>query len=314
MAVRSSRRLANSASPAGCIRPAARSASTRPTFRALQMLPDRRGVIRCADPPSTRLRIPSIQPTHRTSSTISSHVTDGSPDAFGRVPIHFSAALAWCSASHSRSSSADSNQPMSWGVRSAMASGYRPARPRPLGRLAPVTRDELILRTRQLIAEGERLDAQPSLTALQTWLQLSDDLLATAWGTMDRYHLSWLMVGKPKGIVRGREMTGDEEAAYVREVAGQKTAALRMSLDAVERQGMPFRGETGGVGAGQGMGEVPASDVADQAKANVAETTRRSIPLDPDMQRRLDDARRAAAEHGDHDDTRHAPRNTRLER
>ena len=177
-----------------------------------------------------------------------------------------------------------------------------------------MTRDELILRTRQLISEGERLDAQPSLTALQTWLQLSDDLLATAWGTMDRYHLSWLMVGKPKGIVRGREMTGDEEAAYVREVAGQKTAALRMSLDAVERQGMPFRGETGGVGAGQGMGEVPASDVADQAKTNVAETTRRSIPLDPDMQRRLDDARRAAAEHGDHDDTRHAPRNTRLER
>ncbi len=70
-----------------------------------------------------------------------------------------------------------------------------------------MTRDELILRTRQLIAEGERLIAQPSLNALQTWLQLSDDLLATAWGTMDRYHLSWLMVGKPKGIVRGREMT-----------------------------------------------------------------------------------------------------------
>ena len=122
-----------------------------------------------------------------------------------------------------------------------------------------MTRVELILRTRQLIAEGERLDAAPSLTALQTWLQLSDDLLATAWGSMDRYHLAWLMVGKPKGIVRGRPMTPDEEAAYVREVAGQKTAALRMSLDAVERQGMPFRGETGGYGAGQGMGEVPGA-------------------------------------------------------
>ena len=36
------------------------------------------------------------------------------------------------------------------------------------------------------------------------WLQLSDDLLASAWGSMDRYHLAWLMVGKPKGIVRGR--------------------------------------------------------------------------------------------------------------
>ncbi len=40
-------------------------------------------------------------------------------------------------------------------------------------------------------------------------------------------------------------MTADEEAAYVREVAEQKTAALRMSLDAVERQGMPFVGESG---------------------------------------------------------------------
>ena len=40
---------------------------------------------------------------------------------------------------------------------------------------------------------------------------LSDDLLSTAWGSMDRYHLAWLMVGKPKEIVRGRPMTPDEE-------------------------------------------------------------------------------------------------------
>ncbi len=112
-----------------------------------------------------------------------------------------------------------------------------------------MTRDELILRTKQLLAEGERLQASPSLAALQMWLQLSDDLLARAWGSMDRYHLAWLMVGKPKGIVRGREMTVTEEAAYVREVAAQKTAALRLSLDAVERQNMPFVGETGGVGS-----------------------------------------------------------------
>jgi hypothetical protein len=113
-----------------------------------------------------------------------------------------------------------------------------------------MTRDELILRTRQLIVEGDRITARPSMIALRTWLQLSDALLATAWGTMDRYHLAWLMVGKPKEIVRGRALTPDEEAAYVREVAAQKTAALRMSLDAVERQGMPFVGETGGVGQG----------------------------------------------------------------
>ena len=118
---------------------------------------------------------------------------------------------------------------------------------------------------------------------------------------MDRYHLAWLMVGKPKDIVRGRAMTADEEAAYVREVASQKTAALRMSLDAVERQGMPFRGETGGVGAGQGMGEVPAAGATDapaddgggrRARGRSSpRTRRRSIPLDPELQRRLDEAR-----------------------
>jgi hypothetical protein len=117
-----------------------------------------------------------------------------------------------------------------------------------------MTRDELIGETKRLIAEGERLQANPSLTSLRTWLQLSDELLSRAWGTMDRYHLAWLMVGKPKEIVRGRPMTPDEEAAYVREVAGQKTAALRMSLDAVQRQGMPFLGEEGGRAPGQGGG------------------------------------------------------------
>ena len=120
-----------------------------------------------------------------------------------------------------------------------------------------MTRDELIAGTRQLVDEGDRLRANPSLGSLQMWLKRSDDLLATAWGSMDRYHLAWLMVGKPKGIVRGRPMTADEEAAYVREVAEQKTAALRMSLDAVERQGMPFVGEELGMAPGQGMGTLP---------------------------------------------------------
>ncbi len=118
-----------------------------------------------------------------------------------------------------------------------------------------MTRVELIDRTRRLVDEGERLVANPSLHGLQVWLQLSDELLSVAWGTMDRYHLSWLMVGKPKTTVRGRPMTPDEETAYVREVAEQKTAALRMSLDAVERQGMPFVGDDG---ADDGGGGGPA--------------------------------------------------------
>ncbi len=190
-----------------------------------------------------------------------------------------------------------------------------------------MTRDELIARTRQLVNEGERLQARPDLDALRTWLQLSDDLLARAWGTMDRYHLAWLMVGKPKDIVRGRRMTADEEAAYVREVAAQKTSALRMSLDAVERQGMPFRGEEGGVGPGQGMGAVPATarpegeEPADQdtgvggehPSAHTAQGSARSIPLDPAMEARLREARRQAAEHAEHDVPR-APRPERMER
>ena len=107
-----------------------------------------------------------------------------------------------------------------------------------------MTREELIARTRQLIEEGDRLVANPSLDALRTWLQLSDDLLSRAWGTMDRYHLAWLQVGRPKAIVRGRRMRPDEVAIYVREVAAAKGAVLRMSLDAADRHNMPFVGES----------------------------------------------------------------------
>jgi len=196
-----------------------------------------------------------------------------------------------------------------------------------------VTRDELIAGTRQLIAEGDRLRANPSLASLQMWLQRSDDLLATAWGSMDRYHLAWLMVGKPKVIVRGRPMTADEEAAYVREVAEQKTAALRMSLDAVERQGMPFVGETGGAGftpgdAG-GVGFTPGDaggsgrDPGEPGQPNRGRGSpertlarapgRARLPVDPALAERLAEARRQADAHLDHDAPR-APRPERMER
>lgn len=105
-------------------------------------------------------------------------------------------------------------------------------------------RSQLVEQTRRLIAEGERLERAPNMGALRTWLQLSDDLLSTAWGMMDRYHLAWLMVGRPDSAPRGRQMTDTEEADYVREVAQQKTAALRMSLRAADEQHMPFVGET----------------------------------------------------------------------
>jgi hypothetical protein len=162
-------------------------------------------------------------------------------------------------------------------------------------------REELIAATRALVDEGDRLAANPSLTSLQVWLQRSDDVLASAWGSMDRYHLAWLMVGKPKSIVRGRPMTPDEEAAYVREVAEQKTAALRMSLDAVERQGMPFVGESGGVGA---RGSTPGPD---------RPPDRAGLPTDPALAERLADARRKAESHLDHDAPR-APRPEKMQR
>jgi hypothetical protein len=185
-------------------------------------------------------------------------------------------------------------------------------------------RDELIDRTRQLIAEGDRLVAGPSMGALQTWLQLSDDLLSRAWGSMDRYHLAWLMVGKPKGIVRGRAMTPEEEAAYVREVATQKTAALRMSLDAVERQHMPFVGETGGdLGGGDSGAAGSAPDTAasgrDRAPDRPADRApdrapdRSGLPADPTLADRLAEARRRAETHRDHGERR-APRPDRMER
>ena len=167
-----------------------------------------------------------------------------------------------------------------------------------------MTRDELIAGTRQLVDEGERLRANPSLSSLQMWLKRSDDLLATAWGSMDRYHLAWLMVGKPKGIVRGRPMTSDEEAAYVREVAEQKTAALRMSLDAVERQGMPFVGESGGVGPGD---RPETGSVPDRPP------DRAGLPADPALTERLAEARRQAEAHLDHD-VRRAPRPDKMQR
>jgi len=146
------------------------------------------------------------------------------------------------------------------------------------------------------------------MDALRAWLQLSDETLAAAWGSMDRYHLAWLSVGKPKGMVRGRPMTPDEEAAYIREVARQKTAALRMSLDAVERQGMPFRGESGGVGAGQGTVDVGAG----QGTGDMPGRARFDVPSEADeLTARVRQAREEAARH---DQAEHRPRAPRPEK
>jgi hypothetical protein len=112
-----------------------------------------------------------------------------------------------------------------------------------------MTRDQYERQARRLIAEGERLQAQPTLVGLRGWIAASDELLRTAWGSMDRYHLSWLLVGRPAHAVRGRAMSPTEESAYVREVAAAKTAVLSLSLRAVAIDGMPFVGESSAPGS-----------------------------------------------------------------
>ena len=100
-------------------------------------------------------------------------------------------------------------------------------------------------------------------------------------------------------------MTAAEETAYVREVAEQKTAALRMSLDAVERQQMPFVGESGGLGTGGAPDRAPD-------RAGLA-PDRAGLPLDPGLAERLAEARRKADQHQDHRAPR-APRPDRMQR
>jgi hypothetical protein len=108
-----------------------------------------------------------------------------------------------------------------------------------------MTRDEYARQVRCLIADGQRLQAEPTLQRMRPWIAASDGLLRTAWGSMGRYHLSWLLVGRPAAAVRGRPMTPTEEADYVREVSAAKNAVLELSLRAVTEDGMPFVGESG---------------------------------------------------------------------
>jgi len=168
-----------------------------------------------------------------------------------------------------------------------------------------MTREELIARTRQLIEEGTRLLDAPSLGALQLWLQLSDDLLRSAWGVMDRFHMAWLSVGRPRSAIRGRPMTADEEAAYVREVVAAKNAVLQGSLDAATR-GLPFVGERGGVGpGGRGDGEQHGTSEGPEAGKRRASLA--------DASRALAEARQQAQAHRTHSGPR-APRPEKLQR
>jgi hypothetical protein len=96
-----------------------------------------------------------------------------------------------------------------------------------------------------------------------------------------------------------------------------------MSLDAVERQGMPFRGESGGVGAGQGpvgTGQGPVGTGQEpvgtgQGMGDVSGRVRFDVPSEADeLAARVRQAREEAARHDEADHRPRAPRPEKMQR
>ncbi|HEY7463827.1 MAG TPA: hypothetical protein VH987_05225 [Candidatus Limnocylindria bacterium] len=88
----------------------------------------------------------------------------------------------------------------------------------------------------RLIADGERIVAEPDWNLFRAWLLNSDELLERVWGRMDRYHLAWLNVGRdtaPPGSLLDEQGT----ARFVAEVASAKLAVLRTMRSAVAARG-----------------------------------------------------------------------------
>jgi hypothetical protein len=90
--------------------------------------------------------------------------------------------------------------------------------------------------TDQLIADGERLVADPDWNLFRLWLLNSDELLERVWGRMDRYHLAWLNVGRDSAPP-GSPMDASGTLRFVSEMAGAKLAVLRTMREAVARRG-----------------------------------------------------------------------------
>ena len=121
------------ASPAGSIRPAASSRSTRSTLEGDQRLLARRGVnMSCERCPSTVRWSESIQPKQSASSTAAPYPTAGFPVGFFQETSHAPGALSWFAASQSRHSARVSACTRSWSsaaILIAARSGGGAARP-----------------------------------------------------------------------------------------------------------------------------------------------------------------------------------------
>ena len=151
-------------------------------------------------------------------------------------------------------------------------------------------REDLVRQTQELIDQGDRIARAPSRASLNTWLAASDALLAAAWGQMDRYHQAWLDVGRVAQPLRGRQISDEEEAEEVRAVVAAKGAVLRASLDAVDRLGMPFLGETKARATEEKVGLPDHLFEAPHGLTGGASA----------LQAAIDAARTAASEHEDH--------------
>ncbi|HYN64886.1 MAG TPA: hypothetical protein VES36_09820 [Candidatus Limnocylindrales bacterium] len=101
---------------------------------------------------------------------------------------------------------------------------------------AVMSRRAFLDATDRLIADGERLLAEPDWNLFRAWLLNSDELLERVWGRMDRYHLAWLNVGRdsaPPGSLLDDEGTG----RFMTQVASAKLAVLRTMRGAVAARG-----------------------------------------------------------------------------
>jgi hypothetical protein len=97
-------------------------------------------------------------------------------------------------------------------------------------------------------------------------------------------------VGRIAQPLRGRQLSDAEEGEEIRAVVAAKGAVLRASLDAVERLGMPFLGETQGRARDEKAGLPDHLHEAPHGLAGGASV----------LQAAIDAARAAAAEHEDH--------------
>ena len=95
-------------------------------------------------------------------------------------------------------------------------------------------RPDALERTRELIARGEQIVADPDWDAFRFWLLESDEFLESLWGRMDRYHLAWLNVGRDTAPP-GTALDAEGERRFIATVASAKLSVLRTMLVSLER-------------------------------------------------------------------------------